>query len=359
MKIATLSNGAVVHTSRWVGHFRARGHDVRLFTLEAPPAPDASVCMLPRLPLPGALRYPFAVPRLARELTAFAPDLVDAHYVPNYGLMAALAGRHPFSVAAWGSDLLLAAGRDPWQRSRARFVLTRADLVLCDAENLAAAARSAGAPAERVRALPWGVDRALFRPAASRERGLILSTRMHEHVYDLATVIAAAAPVLAARPEATLVLAGDGSLRSGLERLAAERLPPGRCRFVGRLTPQEMAGWLARAEVYVSASRSDSTSQSLLEAMAAGALPVVSDIAGNREWVGEGDGARLFAVGDAAGLTRALLLSLAADAWAGAARARNAATIEARGDWHVNLARIEALFTALAAGRPLPPPEAR
>ena len=28
------------------------------------------------------------------------PDLVDAHYVPNYGVLAALAGRHPLSVAA-------------------------------------------------------------------------------------------------------------------------------------------------------------------------------------------------------------------------------------------------------------------
>jgi L-malate glycosyltransferase len=353
MRLATLANASVVHTQRWVEHFRGRGHDVRLFSLE-PARAGLAATVLPSLPLPGLLRYPLALPRLARELAAFAPDLVDAHYVPNYGVLAALAGRHPLSVAAWGSDLLLAARRNPLQRVRARFALTRADLVLCDAENLAAAARAAGAPPDRVRALPWGVDRTRFRPGAARERGLMLSTRMHEDVYDLPTLIEAMARVLASHPHATLVLAGGGSRRRALEALAAARLPAGRYRFVGVLAPAELAGWLERAELYLSASRSDSTSQSLLEAMATGALPVVSDLAGNREWLGNGEGGRLFAAGDAAELTRAVEAALADSAWAEAARARNAAVIAARGDWHVNLAHIEALFATLAAGRPLP-----
>ena len=355
MKIATLSNAAVVHTTRWAAHFRAHGHDVRVYSLE-PAAGERGPrdVRLPSAPLPGLLRYPLALSRLKRELAAFAPDLIDAHYVPNYGLLGALCGRRPLSVAAWGSDLLLAAGRDPFQRARARFVLRRADLVLCDADNLAAAARAAGARPATVRALPWGVDRTRFRPAAERERGLLLSTRMHEPVYDLPTLIRAAAPVLVRHPHATLVLAGDGSLRPRLERLAAATLPAGRYRFLGRLSPQELAGWLARAEVFLSASRSDSTSQSLLEAMAAGALPVVSDIAGNREWVADGEGARLFATGDAGGCTRALERALADPAWAATARARNAAVIAARADWPTNLARIERWFETLAAGRPLP-----
>jgi hypothetical protein len=30
MRLATLANASVVHTQRWVEHFRGRGHDVRL-----------------------------------------------------------------------------------------------------------------------------------------------------------------------------------------------------------------------------------------------------------------------------------------------------------------------------------------
>ena len=353
MRIATLANASVVHTQRWVEHFRARGHDVRVFSLERGPAPLAAM-PLPAAPLPGVLRYPLAVPALRRALAAFEPDLVDSHFVPNYGLMAALAGRRPFSIAAWGSDQLLAAGRNPLPRARARFAMQRASLVLCDAENLAAAARRAGAPPGIVRAVPWGVDRERFRPAATREPGLIVSVRMHEPVYNLTSVIHALAPLLLEHESAHVVFAGDGSQRARLEQLARERLPAGRYRFIGRIPPAEMAALLARAEVFVSASLSDSTSQSLLEAMAAGAFPVVSDIEGNREWVGPGDGAHLFEPHDVAELAHGVGKALADAEWTARARARNAEVIVRRGDWHVNLARIERYFECLVAGRPLP-----
>mgnify|MGYP006871799532 CR=1 FL=1 len=65
----------------------------------------------------------------------------------------------------------------------------------------------------------------------------------------------------------------------------------------------------------------------------------------------------MLAAGDAAALARAVGAALADPAWEQAARERNAAVIAARGDWHVNLARIEALFECLAAGRALPAPE--
>lgn len=357
MRIATLSNAAVVHTRRWVEHLRERGHDVKLFSLEPGPA-ELAAHALPAPAIPGFLRYPLAVPALRAELAAFRPDVVDAHYVPNYGLIGALSGHRPLSVAAWGSDLLVAGPRDGLQRLRARYVLRRADLVIADAENLAAAARALGAIPERVRAIPWGVDRARFAPAAVRERGLLLSTRMHETVYDIPTLLAGVAPVMARRPDTFLAIAGDGSLLAEHERLAARLLPAGRYRFLGRLAPAELAGWLGRAHVSLSASRSDSTSLSLLEAMSAGAIPVVTDIEGNREWVADGEGARLFAAGDAAGIERAVDAVLGDPAWCAGARERNAAVIAARGDWHRNFARIEAAFAALAAGAPLPPPGA-
>ena len=346
MRIATLSNAAVVHTQRWVEFFRARGHEARLWSLEAGP-PELDAAPLPRLPLPGLLRYPLAVPALRRALDRFRPDVVDAHFVPNYGLMGALSGVRPLVVSAWGSDLLVTGTANPLQAARARFVLSRAAAVIADAENLADAARRLGG-GHRVHHIAWGIDVAACRPAAVRERGLIVSTRMHEAVYDLPTVLRGAGEILADDPAARLVVAGAGSLTPRLERLAAATLPAGRWRFVGRLPTAELCDWLGRAEIYVSASRSDSTSQSLLEAMACGAVPVVSDIAGNRGWVGDGDGARLFAAGDAADLARALRAARADPAWAAAARRRNRQRVERDGDAAVNMARIERLFVSLA-----------
>jgi glycosyltransferase involved in cell wall biosynthesis len=344
----------VIHTRRWVEHFRSRGHEVALWSLE--PGPQSLKARpLPAPALPSFARYPLAAPALARALAAFDPGRVDAHYVPNYGLLGALVGRRPLSVTAWGSDLLVLPGRGiqgPIQRARARFVLSRADLVLADAENLALAARRLGAADSKVACIPWGVDLTRFAPDVRRQEGLLLSTRHLEPVYDLATLIRAVAPVLERHEQAELVIAGEGGDRAALERLAGALLPRGRWCFLGRLEPETLARWLARADLFLSASRSDSTSLSLLEAMASGAVPVISDLEGNREWVSEGEGARLFAPGDALGATRALEAALADPAWRERARAHNRKVVEARGDRARNMAAIEARFEALASRRP-------
>jgi glycosyltransferase involved in cell wall biosynthesis len=351
VRIATLANASVIHTVRWVRYFRARGHEVRVWSLEPGPA-DLGVDPLPRLPLPGFVRYPLALPALKRALARFDPDLVDAHYVPNYGVLGALTGRRPLSVTAWGSDLLVVGARDPLQAARARFVLRRADAVFADSENLAEAALRLGAHPERVHTVAWGVDLAQFRPEATREAGLVVSTRMHEPIYDLATVIRGMKPVLETKADARLIVAGRGSLTASLERLAHDLLPAGRFQFVGRLTPDELAALLGRAQIYLSTSLSDSTSLSLLEAMASGAVPVVSDLEGNREWVGENQGARLFSPGDAAGLAWAVLRVLEDESWAAEARRRNRSVVEHRANYGANMGRIEALFEELVQPAP-------
>src|SRR5262249_52037732 len=159
----------------------------------------------------------------------------------NYGLLGALVGRRPLSVTAWGSDLLIAARRDPLQGARARFVLRRADLVLTDGRNLADAALAFGAAPERLHDIPWGVSRARFHPGGSRGGGFAPRAGRAEPVYDLEPLLLGVAPVMARRPELRLEIAGDGSRRASLERLAAERLPAGRFRFVGRLEPDALA----------------------------------------------------------------------------------------------------------------------
>jgi glycosyltransferase involved in cell wall biosynthesis len=328
--------------------FRARGHEVRVWSLEPGPA-RLGATALPRAPVPRVAQYALAVPALASALERFAPDVVDAHFVPNYGVMGVLAGRRPLVVSAWGSDLLVTARANVLQTARARFVLERADAVVTDGENLAAAARRLGG-GERVHLVPWGVDLGRFRPRAAREPGLLFSSRMHEPVYDIPTVLRGAAGELQADPNARLVIAGTGSGTRELERLAASVLPAGRYEFVGRMEEETMAAWLARAEITISASRSDSTSVSLLEAMASGAIPVVSDIEGNRAWVADGEGARLFAPGDALGLARALRAARGDPSWSESARARNRARVERDADLHVNMARIERLFARLAGG---------
>jgi L-malate glycosyltransferase len=60
-------------------------------------------------------------------------------------------------------------------------------------------------------------------------------------------------------------------------------------RFVGRLEADVQAQWYASASWYLSLPSSDSVAVSVLEAMAQGCVPVLSDLPANRELVQDGD----------------------------------------------------------------------
>jgi glycosyltransferase involved in cell wall biosynthesis len=80
--------------------------------------------------------------------------------------------------------------------------------------------------------------------------------------------------------------------------------------YAGHVSYDDLPRHYSMADMYLSASHSDGTSISLLEAMACGRPALVSDIPGNREWVQEGVNGWLFPDGDAAALARAILAAV-------------------------------------------------
>jgi len=355
MKLALLSDGRSPHTRRWASYFAAQGDDVLLLSLEAIVEQPVTARRLgPRL-RPAALAYTLALPTARRALARFAPDLVNAHFVPNYGWMAWLLGARPWVLSTWGSDVLVNPRRSPLHRWRAQRILRAADLVTSDAAMLTAAIQDLAGPGLPVHTAPMGIDRALFERAgeavaAPRER-VILHNRNLEPIYDLPTVLRGMPSLFAAHPDWNLRLAGDGSQRAALERLTASLGLEGRVVFLGRLGRAALMAELQRAAIYLSASRSDSTSVSLLEAMAMGAYPVLSDLPANREWVAGPPAGQYFPVGHADALAAALATAIALPAAAlAAARAANRAIVAARAIWEENMAGLRARFLALAAG---------
>lgn len=122
--------------------------------------------------------------------------------------------------------------------------------------------------------------------------------------------------------------------------------------FTGWIEGERLVALYREHDAYVSLSRSDSTSQSLLEGMAAGLVPVVSDIAGNREWVTHRREGLLVPVGDAEAVACALAEIARGTEAASvmAARARSAAASRARFD--ATLAETEQRLRGIAGPGP-------
>jgi len=350
MRLLVLADASSVHTARWTQWFADRGHGVMLASLE-----PLRYGKVPFCPLAGSSQsrwyeYIAAMPRLWALIRSFRPQLVNAHFVPNYGFMGALSGFHPLAVSCWGSDLLVSPKKSWRHHLRVRSALRRADLITADGQVLVREILQMGLAGAKIHDIPMGIDERLisapFKPKS--KRGLMLiSTRSLEPVYDVETLIRAMPLIAGRRSEVRLKVAGGGSREAEIKRLAEALGVAAKIDFLGRLPHQRIFEELDAADIYISCSRSDSTSVSLLEAMARGLVPVVSDIPGNREWIQDGENGFLFPPGDHERLARIIDdLGQARHRWRRITQA-NRRLIADRACWQQNMAKVESVFMRL------------
>jgi L-malate glycosyltransferase len=230
------------------------------------------------------------LPRLVRWLRRVKPDCLHAHYLTSHGTLAWLArrlGQVPGRLvgSAWGSDILVTPDRGwPW-RSLTTRVLRDCSLCTSDSQHMAARMRDLGAG--EVMVFPFGLDSLPAAPSA-KDRTLVFANRGLEPIYQPERVLDAFAVMAETEPALRLVVANDGSRRNSLEERCRQGPLSGRVRFVGRLSAEAQDDWYARAQWYLSLPRSDSVSVSVLEAMAHGCIPILSDLPANRELVQDG-----------------------------------------------------------------------
>jgi len=257
----------------------------------------------------GLLRQ---LPRLARWLRAVDAPWLHAHYLTSHGSLAWLAKRFlgvrgRLVGSAWGSDILVTPRRSVLLGWATRRVLRACALTTSDSQVMAQRMREMGAA--EVMVFPFGLE-AMPPAPGPKDPALFFANRGLEPIYAPERVLR----VFAALdwPEARLVVANDGSLRASLEVLATSLGLAGRVKFVGRLDAVAQAVHYERAQWYISLPRSDSVAVSVLEAMAFGCLPMLSDLPANRELVADGDNGLILA--GAATPDRSRLLALAARA---------------------------------------------
>ncbi|WP_182905467.1 glycosyltransferase family 4 protein [Microbispora sp. H13382] len=175
--------------------------------------------------------------------------------------------------------------------------------------------RRAGVPVRAIRTMSAGLDLTLLdaiRSAASREPGLVVSVGNLLPVKNHALTIEAFHRLRAVRPEARLVIVGEGPERARLERLAGA----GRgVEFAGQLSGEEVYALVGRAQAFVLASRrlpsiGEGIPTAALEALALGTPAVLSSDATLDPVVADRGAYRVFRSGsadDLAGHLRPLL----------------------------------------------------
>jgi glycosyltransferase involved in cell wall biosynthesis len=350
MKILFLSDAGSYHTQRWVNYFVDQGHQCFLISLEKGLATKAEEFLVHAASLPNFLKYPLSLPRVKRVFTSISPDLVNAHFVPNYGLIGALLKARPLVVSTWGSDVLISPQKSWLHKMRAKYVLGEADLVTTDALVSAEAVYNLGVEKEKVLISPMGVERRLISRQEKKEKPylLIMSNRKLEPVYDVATLLRAIPLVIKQiRRDVRFVILGEGTQKSDLLNLAIKLRVENHVEFKGVLSRETLIKYYQDSDIYVSTSLSDSTSVSLLEAMNFGLIPVVTDIPGNREWIVDKKNGFLFSPSHPGALAEKIICAVNEFALWPDFRQENGTIIKNRAVWEDNMRAVEAEFVRL------------
>lgn len=349
VKILILGEAKITHTQRWIAYFQNAGWTVRALSFD--PIPDGIECeSLGPTVLPRAIHILLTASRVRAIIEAFRPDITSALFLPDYGWLATLAGAKPLIVSAWGSDVLVAPHKSGWNRKRISRVVRHADHLIGDAEILREGMIALGADNARISTIPLGVSDELLaigenRRIESRSPITVFHSRRLEPIYRPETFVKAAGAVISAEPgRFCFVMTGGGSLRPAIQKLIDSQSLTDAVEIREWMTPDELAHQHASSDIYVSCSDTDATSVSLLEAMATGCYPIVSDLPANREWIVEGVNGSLFPAGDHEMLAQASITTAHDPQQREKARIHNTEIIRKRALWRNNMSQVEGLI---------------
>lgn len=327
-RVLYATSGWGVHDARWTGALEACGFDVAVS--------DSTDGLRERA---GAFE-PLDAPVLAGPLTSVTRLLVGLE--------------RPIIGLSWGYDLAQGHSQSV-SRDELRWIADLDGLVV-DSVATRDEAIALGLSPDRIVLIPWGVDLDSCDPSGlavtAADHGfppdsrVILSMRTHDVLYRTADVIEAYATACAADPSLRLVMGGDGPLTAAHRSRVAELGLADVVRFIGRVDESDVPAVLRGADAYVTASETDGTSVTLLQAMACGTPVLASRIPGNQAWVVDEVTGRTFAVGDIGALA-GLMATGATDTAVAGMTGRARALVEREADWRVNRLRLGEMLRGL------------
>jgi glycosyltransferase involved in cell wall biosynthesis len=235
-----------------------------------------------------SLGYLSKILRVKHILKEIKPDFVNAHYISSNGLLVTLGTpfskpSYTFIASAWGTDVLVFPWKNKVFFTAMTFVLKRADWITSDSDYMSSVIRKIRD--KKVLTFTFGLDSLPTYDDGQYDEHLYFSNRALSKNYHIDRVIRVFYSIYQQDPLARLIISNVGDEKEELMRLCEELNITKAVSFAGFLNAVEQAEIYKKSCCYFSLPSSDSTSVSLLEALAYGCLPLLSDIPANREWI--------------------------------------------------------------------------
>jgi len=373
MKICLMANAWSIHTKRWSRFFLDKGHEVHIISkggFNGDPVDGVELHIVDKITdKPGIIseirnlkHLTSQVKRLIREVH---PDIINAHYISVYGVVAASTGFHPYVATVWGSDVLQDIKKSPQVRISVKRALAKADRITLAADHLEAhLINNLGVPPPQIVKIPWGVDLSIFHQGyvdeVERMRSkldidpsskVVLSNRSHHPIYNIENIVRSIPLVLDSFKDVKFVLlqgAGENEYTAKIRDQIKSMGIEANVRIVTEmLSPRDMAIADNMADAFISIPSSDQFGLTILEAMACGPVPIVSNLPGYGQYLVDGKNALFVDQTDPRDVADGVVNALSDEQMKKDFFERNLPIVTEKENWEKNATRMESLFLDL------------
>ncbi len=312
MKKLLIIGSNTIHVYNYIDLVKEYFDDILLITNEKREGTDVKTIELDfHLKISSRLKTVAKIKKLIKE---YSPSVIHVHQANSYAYYALIAARKssvPKILTAWGSDILVSPQKSLLLKKMVQFNLRHADAFTSDSTFMAEEMRKL-VPEKKLEILiaNFGIE---FLDLKLPKENIIYSNRLHKKLYRIDKVILGFKKFLDNSEDKTwkLIIAATGEETDSLKLLVEQLGLIEQVQFAGWVNKEKNAEYYSKAKIFVSIPESDATAISLLEAMAFGCVPVLSDLPANREWIEEGKNGIIVNSLDENFFERALNLNLA------------------------------------------------
>ncbi len=351
MKICFLADANHPNTQNWVKYFANElGHEVYLITFNKSDRDlgKTKEIIIDSIFLKSKIKYLFSIRKTNKILRNIKPDILIGYRPTSYGFMAACTGFHPCVIALQGQTIVWPSN-STIKKLFSGFAIKKSDLINAWADHMSDDIIKLGwKNKDKIRVFTRGVRIPKNKIEKKVNTNLVIvSTRSLNPVYGFDQIISALPLVVKNVKEFKYKISGDGEERRSLQNLVIKLGMEKYVEFLGKIDYETVMSLLKTSHIYVSAVPTDGVSASLLEAMAYGVFPIVTDNTPNRIWIEDGVNGFLFTHGDINALAEKITKALVKKDIREKAATINYQIVKEKADWDKNMKKMETEYMEL------------
>lgn len=294
-KFLFVGDAGSIHLKKYTDYFLSKDYEVHLATFsQVNNTGVTNVYYLSNKSVKNSgknYHYLLCVFKLVKIIKQISPDYINAHFSYSMGFIVYLALlickiKANFSVVCHGSDILDC----PLKLCNLinRVVLEKADKIISVSNQITDKIVSFGISDNKIFTGQYGID--LTEELFNGNRDIdIISIRNYVPNSRIDELLEIIGDKKYKEKKIVFILPGISDDRLKLFKEKYKEII-----FFKYVEHNKLLQMLRRSKCYISATKSDGSSLSLLEAMGNGVIPIVSNIPSNREWVVDGVNGKLF-----------------------------------------------------------------